>query len=140
MKIKTIIILLVALLGIQMAYAQQIEIKSSLDIVRLVTDANSNLNAIYGQRVSGHEQEQAALQKAIYAANTELLAIREQFTGGSLIKSDKLKSLQKQVESLQLALSAIDGDMSDADLTKAVADVRSKAETLKKAVRKIKKK
>lgn len=136
MKIKTIIILLVALLGIQMANAQQAEITTSQDIVRLVTDANFNLNTIYRQRVSGHETEQASLQKAIYDANKELMAIREQFTGGSQMKGDKLNSLQKQVTSLQSALSAIDTDMSDADLTKAVADVKSKAETLKKAVKK----
>lgn len=140
MKILSILTTLIALIAFQGANAQSSETLTDFNIVRLVTDANFNLNAIYRQRVFGYETEQASLRKAIYAANTELMAIREQFTGGSQVKGDKLNSLQKQVTSLQSALTIVDANMSDADLTKAISDVQSKAAKLKKAVKKIKKK
>lgn len=139
MKIRLILSLLITMFCFQLVNAQQAEVKTSLDIVRLVTDTNFKLNTFYKQRVSGHEQEQASLQKAIYAANKELLEIRQLLTGGNQVNSDKIASLQKQVTSLQSAIDELDDSLSNAELTKYVTNIQSKAATLKKTVKKIKK-
>lgn len=140
MKIRILLATLIALLSLQVASAQNSEPRAEINVVRLVTDANSQLNKIYSQRVSGHEKEQAQLQKAIYAANKELFAIREQFTGSNLVKADKLNSLQQQVIYLQNALTAVNKAQTEGDILKAITDVKTKAVSLKKAVKKIKKK
>lgn len=138
MRIKFVLSLLITLFTLQFANAQQTETYTTLDVVRLVTDASFKLNTIYRNRVSGHEQEQATLRKAIYAANTELLEIRGLLTGGNRINDDKLSSIQKQVSSLNESMTAVDDTLSDADMQKAIGKVQSKAASLKKAVKKIK--
>lgn len=140
MKIRILLATLIALMAIQVANAQNIEPRAEINVVRLVTDANSQLNKIYRQRVSGHEKEQAQLQKAIYAANEELFAIREQLTGGNHVKADKQNSLQQQITSLQNALTAVNDAQTEDDILKTITDVKAKAASLNKAVKKIKKK
>lgn len=140
MRIRILLSTLIALISFQVTIAQNSEPRAEINVVRLVTDANSHLNKIYNQRVSGHEKEQTQLQKAIYAANNELFAIREQLTGSNLVKADKLNSLQQQVTSLQNALTAVGEAQTEGDILKAITDVKTKAASLKKAVKKIKKK
>lgn len=140
MKIKIFLAAIFTLFSLQFAQAQQSEIKTTHDIVRLVSDANLTLNSIYRQRVAGHEMEQASLQKAIYAANKELLLVRELLTDTSSVDRNKLYTLQNNAIALQSAVNAIDSNMSDADLARIIADVQSKAVTLKTAAKKIKKK
>ena len=139
MQIKFILTLLITLFTLQFANAQQTENYTTLDIVRLVTDANFPLNTIYRNRVQGHEEEQAVLRKAIYAANAELIEIRGMLTGGNSISNDKMVSIQKQVISLKESLSTVDETLSDSGLQKAVNNVQSNAASLKKSVKKIKK-
>ena len=90
MRNKVIFTLLLMLFSFQLANAQQSDSYTTLDVVHLVTDANSKLNGIYRDRVQGHEDEQAALRKAIYAANNELMSIRSMLSGSSMIKGDKI--------------------------------------------------
>lgn len=139
MRIKFILTLLITLFTLQFANAQQTENYTVLDVVRLVTDANFKLNTIYRNRVQGHEEEQAALRKAIYAANTELLDIRGILTGGSRIDDDKMNSVVNKISSLQDAINAVDEMQSDTDIKKSISKVRSNAVSLKKSVKKIKK-
>lgn len=113
------------LLTLQFANAQQTESYTSLDIVRLVTDANFKLNTIYRNRVTGQEQEQASLQKAIYAANGELMDIRGMLTGGNRINEDKMISIQKQATKLQESITAVNETLSDADIQKAIDKVKA---------------
>lgn len=134
MKIRILFATLIVLMSLQVAIAQNTEPRTELNVVRLVTDANSQLNKIYNQRVSGNEKEQAELQKAIYAANEEHFAIREQLTGSNLVKADKLNSVQQRVTSLQKALTAVGEAQTEGDILKASTDVKTKAASLKKAV------
>lgn len=138
MKIKLILTIIITLFSIQLIRAQQPELSTSHDVIRLVSDANNKLNTIYHQRVLGKEKEQAKLQTAIYAANKELLSVRKLLTGSNPVRSDKLNNLQKQISSLQTALNSIDNDMSNSDLAKAVDDVKSKAEMLNRSIKNIK--
>lgn len=139
MRIKFILTLLIALFTFQFANAQQTENYTTLDIVRLVSDANLKLNTICRNRVQGHEDEQATLRKAIYAANTELLDIRGMLTGGNSINKDKMTVIQKQITSLQESMTAVEDSLSDADMLKAINNVQTYAASLKKTVKKIKK-
>lgn len=140
MRIKFILTLIITLFSFQFANAQQTESYTSLDIVRLVTDANFKLNTIYRNRVTGHEQEQASLQKAIYAANGELMAIRGMLTGGNRISEDKMNTIQRQAATLQESITAVDESLSDADIQKAINKVKADAATLNKTIKKVKKK
>lgn len=90
-------------------------------------------------RVQGHEDEQATLRKAIYAANTELLDIRGMLTGGNSINKDKMTVIQKQITSLQESMTAVEDSLSDADMLKAINNVQTYAASLKKTVKMIKK-
>lgn len=139
MRIKFILTLLITLFTLQFANAQQTENYTTLDVVRLVTDSNFKLNTIYRNRVQDYEEEQATLRKAIYAANTELIEIRGLLTGGNRINDDKLSSIQKQVSSLNESMTAVDDTLSDADMQKAINEVKSNAALLKKSVKKVKK-
>ena len=139
MRIKFILTLLIALFTFQFANAQQTENYTTLDIVRLVSDANLKLNTICRNRVQGHEDEQATLRKAIYAANTELLDIRGMLTGGNSINKDKMTVIQKQITSLQESMTAVEDSLSDADMLKPINNVQTYAASLKKSVKKIKK-
>lgn len=123
----------------QLTNAQHAEVKISLDIAQMVTDTNLKLNTFYSQRVSGQEKEQAPLQKAIYAANKELLAIRELLTVGNQVNIGKLNTLQEQITLLQSAIEEINDSLSNAELSKIVTNVQSKAANLRKAIKKIKK-
>lgn len=139
MRIKFILTLLITLFTLQFANAQQTESYTTLDIVRLVTDANFKLNTIYRNRVSGHEQEQATLRKAIYAANGELLEIRGMLTRGNYVSNDRKVTIQKQITSLQESMTAVDETLSDADMQKAINEIKSSAASLKKSIKKVKK-
>lgn len=138
MRIKLILTLLITLFTFQFANAQQTESYTTLDVVRLVTDANFKLNTIYRNRVSGHEQEQATLRKAIYAANTELLETRGMLTGGNSISNEKMNYIQKQIASLQESMTAVDDSLTDAGLQKTINEVKSNATSLKKCIKKMK--
>lgn len=140
MRIKFILTLLITLFTLQFANAQTtIDRVSALEVIHLVTDANSKLNRIYRERVAGHEEEQAALQKAIYAANTELMAIRSMLSGNNMIKTDKYAKLQKPLEDLQTAIDAVDLSVATVELQKQNSVVQTKAMKLKKMVAKLKK-
>lgn len=139
MQLKPIITLLITLFSLQFANAQQTESYTSLDIVRLVTNANFKLNTIYRNRVSGHEEEQAALRKAIYSANNELMPIRSMLSVCNMIKGDNLAKLQKPLAELQAAIDAVDLSVESSELQKQINFVGIKAKALKKIVPKIKK-
>lgn len=119
MRIKFILTLFITLFTLQFANAQTtIDRVSTLDVIHLVTDANSKLNGIYRELVQGHEEEQAALRKAIYSANNELMPIRSMLSGGNMIKGDNLAKLQKPLAELQAAIDAVDLSVESSELQK----------------------
>lgn len=140
MKQKLLISLFVSIIALQFATAQpQGERVPTTEVIRLVTDAQAKHNAIYNERIKGHESEQADLRKAIYSANTELMAIRSLLAGNQMLKRADYAKLEKPLAELTSAIQALEQSTGGAELQQAVCTVTTKAKAVKKLIQKIKK-
>ena len=141
MKLKVLFTILIALFSIHFSIAQTQTSITDFDIVSLVTKANVKLNDIYKLRVSGQEKDQKNLQNAIYSANTELRSVRSFFADGNYNRyGGDIDKLQKYETELLSALEDIDETLSDNDLIKSITAVVTKAQSLNKVTKKLKKK
>ena len=140
MNIKSYIIAIIALLSFEFANAQtQIERVPTTEVIRLVSDAFSKNNAIYNERVKGHEEKYAELKKAIYSANTELMAIRSLLAGNQMLKRGDYAKLEKLLAELTSAIQAVEQYSMVGELCRTISNVTSKAKAVKKLIQKIKK-
>lgn len=138
MKLKLFITLFITFCTLLCANAQtQSERVPTTEVIRLVSDAHTNNNTIYNERIKGHEDEQADLRKVIYSANTELMAIRSLLAGNKMVKRADYVKLEQPLAELKTAIEAVRQSVSDADLQKAVSNVISKAKMVKKVIQKI---
>lgn len=139
MRIRFILTLFITLFTLQFANAQTPSDRvSDLDIIHLVTDANSKLNRIYKEQVQGQEEKQNALRKAIYAANTELVDIRSLLVGGHIIIDNNYAKLQKPLAELQTAIDAVEQSAESDVLKTQISNVETRAKVLKKMIAKLK--
>lgn len=140
MKIKFIFTILITIFIFLLANAQTIGDRvSTTEIIRLVSVAQAKHNTIYNERIKGHESKQADLRKAIYSANTELMAIRSLLAGNQMLLRADYAKLLKPLAELQSAIEAVEQSTGDADLQKSINIVTTKAKAVNKVIHKIKK-
>lgn len=141
MKIKNILTIIITIFIFQFANAQpQGERVSTTEIIRLVSDAQAKHNTIYNELIKGHEDERSDLRKAVYSANTELMAIRSMLAGNQMLKRADYAKLEKPLTELTTAIQAVEQSTMDGELSRTISNVTTKAKKVKKMIQKIKKK
>ena len=129
-----------AIVTIQFAVAQQNGDRvPTTDIIRLVSDAFAKHNAIYNERIKGYEDEHTDLRKAIYSANTELMAIRSLLAGNQMLKRADYAKLEKPLADLTSAIQNVERSTNDDELQQSISNLTTKAKAVKKLIQKIKK-
>lgn len=140
-KIVLVFMALVSAVGAAGAGMGGIKINGKNDVIRVIYDANMQLNALYVNIERGGydvDLEKTGVGKKIYAVNKVLMDTRDLIESRNVYDTaEKAESLQDSVNSLLDALYGLNCFTSEKELMKALSNVKTSSKALKRAVRRM---